>query len=67
MTVQHPDLAIGIDLGTTFSAVSVRTAGKVEQMLFPGAGQQLPSAILWQPDGKHLIGQMSPAACAEKS
>ena len=57
MTTHHPEIVAGIDLGTTFSAVTVQTLGKVEPMLFPGIGPQCPSAILWQPDGQHLIGQ----------
>jgi uncharacterized protein YegL len=59
MTAKQPDLAIGIDLGTTFSAVTIRTPGKEEPMLFPGVGPQLASAVLWQPNGQHLVGQMA--------
>lgn len=57
MTTQPPEIAIGIDLGTTFSAVTIQTPGKVEQMNFPGIGPQCPSAVLGQVGGEHLIGQ----------
>ncbi len=59
MNPKQPDIALGIDLGTTFNAVTVRTPGKVEQMNFPGVGPQLASAVLWQPNGTHLVGQMA--------
>ncbi len=55
--IQPPDFGVGIDLGTTYCAVTIRTSGKEEQMLFPGVGAQLPSAVLWQADGQHQVGQ----------
>ena len=52
----NPKLAVGIDIATTQWAVTVRRAGKTSRQNFPGSGPQLPSAVLYSPDGNHKVG-----------
>lgn len=47
---------VGIDLGTTYSAVALRS-GKVTDVLLDAQGRALvPSAVYFAPDGKMLVG-----------
>jgi len=51
-----PDIVIGIDLGTTNSAVAVAKDGKVEIIPVHGS-QTMPSAVGVDPTGKLIIGK----------
>ncbi|MCC7334654.1 MAG: Hsp70 family protein [Pirellulaceae bacterium] len=50
-------IALGIDLGTTFSAVSIKANGRITEASFPGEGPQLASVVYWADGESPTVGQ----------
>ena len=64
MTNTHCEICIGIDLGTTFSGVTLFRGRKKINMTFPRDGAQLPSAVYVDGSGGNLYGKAAVnAAC----
>lgn len=51
--------AVGIDLGTTFSAVAVIEGGKPEVITSAEGGRTTPSVVAFKDNGERLVGQVA--------
>ncbi len=56
--------ALGIDLGTTFSAAAVATEGRVEVINLGTRSAQIPSVVFIAPNGEALVGDTAEGRAA---
>jgi molecular chaperone DnaK len=57
--------AVGIDLGTTYSAVAVVRNGVPELLMNYDGGYLTPSVVLFQPGAEPLVGELAARSAAE--
>ena len=53
----HGDYALGIDLGTTYSAAAIDRGGRVEPVVLGTIAAQIPSVVVHREDGEVLTGE----------
>lgn len=59
MTAQPPvgGYALGVDIGTTFTAAAIARAGHVEPLTLGAAATVIPTVVAMRPDGEVLVGE----------
>lgn len=54
-----PDKSVGIDIGSTNSALAVMADGRLTEVSFPSEGVQLRSAVYWDEDAEPIAGKQA--------
>jgi molecular chaperone DnaK (HSP70)/uncharacterized protein YegL len=51
-----PTLAVGLDVGTTYSSISIYENGRVQELSIPANGSQMPSVVFYATGKEPVVG-----------